>query len=135
MDEVLVKVLEEALHVVWSADTGAAPDWTASNRSKGQCAVTACVVQDYFGGDILHTTATLPNGDHVSHYFNVVDGDVVDLTREQFPTGTSFSEPAPKAKGLPSTRDYCLSYDSTRQRYDLLRSRVAAYLQGQQIGS
>ncbi|WP_433576792.1 YunG family protein [Nocardia brasiliensis] len=130
-----LEALKQALPIAWSADTSATAIWEATNPAKGQCAVTACVVQDYLGGDILHTTATLPTGDLVSHYFNVVDGDVVDFTRRQFPTGTSFSEPALKTNGLPTTRDYCLSYDSTRQRYDLLRGRVDDYLQDQNVGS
>ncbi|WP_280447104.1 YunG family protein [Nocardia brasiliensis] len=135
MGSVTIEILHTVLQAAWSADTSAASDWTTSNCSKGQCAVTACVVQDYLGGEILHATATLPSGDLVSHYFNVVDGDVVDFTRRQFPSGTRFSEPAPKTKGLPTTRDYCLSYDSTQQRYELLRSRVDDYLQDQNIGS
>lgn len=90
--------------------------------------MTACVVQDYFGGDIVHSIAILPSGENVSHYFNVIGSETVDLTREQFPPGTRFSVPAPKTQGFPSTRDYCLSYDSTRQRYHVLRNRVSAYL-------
>ncbi|WP_433575607.1 YunG family protein [Nocardia brasiliensis] len=128
MDAVGLTVLEEAFEAVWSADTSASVTWESSNLAKGQCAVTACVVQDYLGGDILHTTATLPSGELVSHYFNIVDDSAVDFTSKQFPNGTSFSTPSSKTKGFPSTRDYCLSYDSTRQRYDLLSNRVAAYL-------
>lgn len=92
--------------------------------------MTACVVQDYLGGDILHTTATLPSGETVSHYFNIIDNDTVDLTREQFPSGTKFSSPTPKTKGLSSTREYCLSHDATRQRYGVLSSRVYESIQG-----
>lgn len=62
--------LTSALQKSWSADTSSTPRWTETNRAKGQCAVTACVVQDYFGGDILNTVATLPSSETVSHNFN-----------------------------------------------------------------
>ncbi|WP_280314735.1 YunG family protein [Nocardia wallacei] len=123
-----LQALHEALRAAWSADTSASPAWSPANCAKGQCAVTACVVQDYLGGDILHANAALPTGETVSHYFNIIDDETVDYTQEQFPDGTIFSEPAPKTNGFPSTRVYCLSYDATRERYDLLSSRVAAYL-------
>jgi hypothetical protein len=115
---------------VLAADTSSAPGWTETNRAKGQCAVTACVVQDYFGGDILNTVATLPSSETVSHYFNVVDGETIDLTREQFPEGTTFTRPAAKPGRYSSTREYCLSYESTRLRYEKLRSRVANVIGG-----
>ncbi|MET8877352.1 hypothetical protein [Nocardia sp. NPDC004604] len=126
------QALEHAVQAVWSAMTSSASDWTERNPAKGQCAVTACVVQDYFGGNILNSIATLPSGETVSHYFNIIDSETVDLTRAQFPPGTSFSAPEPKTKGFPSTRDYCLSFDRTRQRYDVLSSRVFAYLQAKE---
>ncbi|MBH0779944.1 YunG family protein [Nocardia bovistercoris] len=128
MGTVPLEALHQAIRAAWSADTSAASDWTHSNPAKGQCAVTACVVHDHLGGDILNSVAALPSGETVSHYFNIIDGETVDLTTEQFPEHTRFSEPAPKTKGFGSTRDYCLSYERTRQRYELLRRRVAEHL-------
>ncbi|MGW4370786.1 YunG family protein [Nocardia takedensis] len=128
MGTVPLEALCDAIRSAWSADTSAAADWTDSNRAKGQCAVTACVVQDHLGGDIFNSIATLPSGQTVSHYFNRVDGKAIDLTAEQFPAHTRFSDPTPKTMGLPSTRDYCLSYERTRLRYERLRARVAEYL-------
>ncbi|MFR9772261.1 hypothetical protein [Nocardia sp. SC052] len=120
--------LERALQKSWSADTSSAQDWTARNGAKGQCAVTACVVQDYLGGDLVNTIATLPSTSTVSHYFNVVDGEAIDLTCEQFPEGTTLTEPKAKAGRYASTRAYCLSYESTRLRYETLRRRVAEHI-------
>lgn len=125
---IAMELLRIALEESWSAATSSASDWTESNHAKGQCAVTACVVNDYFGGEILNSIATLPSGKTVSHYFNVIDGQTVDLTYRQFPPGTSFSEPAPKTENLDSTRAYCLSYEATRRRYEALRTRVANHL-------
>ncbi|MET8653923.1 YunG family protein [Nocardia aurea] len=128
MGTIPLEALHQAIRSAWSADTSAVSDWTNSNSAKGQCAVTACVVHDHLGGDIFNCTATLPTGETVSHYFNVIDGEIVDLTVEQFPEHTRFSEPKPKAEGFPSTRDYCLSYERTKQRYELLQERVAERL-------
>ncbi|WP_405163821.1 hypothetical protein OG203_01470 [Nocardia sp. NBC_01499] len=123
-----VASLRDAVQRAWSADTSNTADWTESNPAEGQCAVTACVVQDHFGGDIVNTVATLPSGRAVSHYFNVIDGENVDFTFHQFPEGTSFSAPEHKTKGLPSTRAYCMSFQDTRDRYELLSSRVCQFI-------
>lgn len=49
--------------------------------AKGHCAVTALVIQDLFGGDIIR--AVIPGLG--SHYWNRIAGmGEVDLTREQF---------------------------------------------------
>ncbi|MGI5220532.1 YunG family protein [Nocardia sp. CA-290969] len=128
MGPVVLAALIDAIRSSWSAETSSAPASGTDVPAKGQCAVTACVVHDYLGGDILNTVATLPSGVTVSHYLNSVDGQIIDLTAQQFPPGTSFTAPVPKTGGKPSTRDYCLSYDSTRQRYELLSARVAKAL-------
>ncbi|WP_434085619.1 YunG family protein [Nocardia sputorum] len=123
-----LETLASALYESWAEDTSSARDWTEGDRAKGQCAVTACVVQDYLGGDILNTVALLPNNKTVSHYFNIVDGRAIDLTRGQFPEGTTFTKPTAKPGRYDSTRAYCLSYECTRFRYEKLRSRVAEYI-------
>lgn len=107
-----------AVAASWDADTAVEPAaWSLANPAVGQCAVTAVIVQDYFGGDIWRSRV-----DGVSHYFNVVDGIVIDLTRQQF------SPRAIEIGRAPSTRDYVLSFEATRRRYDRLRARVAARL-------
>lgn len=52
MARVSLARLFEALEQSWSADTtyGA---WTPEVPSLHQCAVTALVVQDYYGGDVI----------------------------------------------------------------------------------
>ncbi|MFJ4655284.1 hypothetical protein ACIP5Y_28740 [Nocardia sp. NPDC088792] len=126
MGIVAVEVLQDALQKSWSADTSKSSGWNEHDRARGQCAVTACVVQDYLGGEILNTVATLPTGEKVSHYFNVINGETIDLTEQQFPCGTRFTDPAPKTKGARSTRDYCLSNEDTKDRYRLLSARIAS---------
>ncbi|WP_456320210.1 YunG family protein [Nocardia terpenica] len=112
-----IDTLKVALQKSWSVETSNTSDWSENDPARGQCAVTACVVQDYLGGDIVNTVATTPDGATISHYLNVIDGRTIDLTHKQFPSGTSFSEYRPRTKGFRSTRDYCLSYDSTARRW------------------
>lgn len=116
--------LRTILEYSWSAETSANPSWSEANKPLGQCAVTACVVEDYFGGEILNTKAKLPDGSIDSHYYNSIDGQEVDLTRDQFPEGTVFSAGAPKHGDYESTREYILSFPTTRQRYEVLRDKV-----------
>jgi hypothetical protein len=97
----------------WSADTSADPEWSPENAALGQCAVTALVVQDELGGELLRTTV---NG--VSHYFNrLPDGSELDLTRTQF---AAWEPTAIETR----SREYVLSFPATRARYELLRARV-----------
>jgi hypothetical protein len=71
--------LRSELARVWSLET--AKQWTPDTPAAGQCNVTTVVVHDLFGGDILRTS--LPDHD-VDHYYNRIDGVVVDLTDSQF---------------------------------------------------
>ena len=114
----------------WSAETSSDPDhWTPENPAWGQCAVSACLVQDVLGGEILWTKAVCLDGKEYSHYFNVLpNGAVLDMTRQQFPDGTVLVPDGgiPKThsnsgKDFGSTRDYVLSYQTTRDRYMRLR--------------
>lgn len=76
-----------ALHKAWSLDT--AIQWTAENPASGQCNVTAAVIYDMFGGEILRTK--LPG---VWHYYNRIDGKRCDLTDSQFTApGALFDAP------------------------------------------
>ena len=79
------------------------------------------------GGEIVWAEAQLPDGRKISHYFNRIDDNglgEVDLTRDQFPEGTNIPDGIPKTKGLPTTREYILSFEVTRGRYEILRERV-----------
>ena len=67
----------------WSPETCAPrmrSEWREENRTKGQCSITAFLVQDIFGGKVYGVP--LPDGNF--HCFNVVGDCVFDLTSEQF---------------------------------------------------
>ncbi len=54
--------------------------WSPENKTRGQCSITAFLLQDIYGGKVLG----VPLGDGNFHCFNEVDGCVFDLTSEQF---------------------------------------------------
>ena len=77
------KDLYRALWPLWTRETCTArmrEDWTEENRTVGQCAITAFLVQDIFGGRVWG----IPLAEGGVHCFNAVEGRVFDLTSEQF---------------------------------------------------
>jgi len=120
-----LKELEKVLQKSWSRETSYIPEeWDVSNLAIGQCAVTALVVNDYLGGDIVWAEVILPNGQKVSHYFNFINGKEVDFTRSQFPKDTQIPKGIEKKKDFATPREFLLSNDNTRKRYELLKERV-----------
>jgi len=109
-----------AIRLAWNRSTSASPEqWSARNRARGQCAITACVVQDCLGGRIIRTEATLPGGNTESHYANLLEHDVIlDLTESQFPEGTVFGSWEER------TREYVLGFPTTNARYLRLVQRL-----------
>lgn len=84
-DEVTLRM---ALEKAWSIESAA--QWSRANPANGQCNVTAAVVYDLFGGEILRTR--YPD---FWHYYNQVEGKRVDLTDSQFyRTGARVPSPA-----------------------------------------
>ncbi|OHA48911.1 MAG: hypothetical protein A2806_04430 [Candidatus Terrybacteria bacterium RIFCSPHIGHO2_01_FULL_48_17] len=122
------KELGILLERAWSRATSADPhNWSRKNPAWGQCAVTACIVQDQFGGTLLRVNVFVPEvSEPISHYFNQLpDGSVIDLTRKQFPDGALFSPPQER------TRQYVLDPKfTTRKRYMLLKRRLRKCLNG-----
>lgn len=117
-----------ALHHAWSAETSYADtDWPSDNPARGQCVVSALVVQDYFGGELVRFAVS---GDfNEMHYANELEGVLLDTTRSQYRDAAVTFTPKPvELKGYPTVRAKRLADDETRQRYELLKSRVEAYL-------
>jgi len=69
--------VQRTLRKSWSLAT--ASQWTAENPAVGQCNVTALLVHELFGGDLLKTP--LPAGDH---FYNSIGGRRYDFTASQF---------------------------------------------------
>ena len=102
--------LYERLLNSWSVDTGR--HWRADSPASGQCGVTALVVHDELGGEILKTDV---NG--AWHFYNLIGGKRIDFTMRQFDSPISYDD-------VPSNRDEALD-DTSPERYRRLREQVA----------
>jgi len=108
------------LCAAWNAETSASPEeWSKANPSRGQCAITACVIQDALEGRLIRCVVTYPDGREESHYANLLANDVIyDLTASQFPEGCEFGPWEER------TREYVLGYPATLARYNLYVQRI-----------
>lgn len=95
-------------------------DWSENNRTLGQCSVTAFLMQDFFGGDVLG----IPQKDGSFHCFNAVGGAVFDLTSEQFS-----GEVPDYEKACLQHREDHFSDPGKKARYEYLRSALCRALQ------
>ena len=112
-----INELKQLLLKSWDAETcapGLRSEWTNDNPSLGQCAITALIVNDFFGGKIMRCMAS--SG---SHYYNIIDDEIIDLTVEQF-----LGEIPQYEDGSERTKDYLLGNEDTKNRYLLLNKRL-----------
>lgn len=77
-----------ALRKSWGQDTCAPEDmadWTPDNPARGQCATTAVVLHDYFGGCLVRGDVIVDGRQVDFHWWNrLPDGVEIDATIEQF---------------------------------------------------
>ncbi len=87
--------VEAALRASWSKATSDDPDeWTPGNPTRGQCAVSALVIQHYFGGEVLIAPVIAGGGSDEYHCWNrLPSGEVVDFTTDQFGPNFAAGEP------------------------------------------
>jgi hypothetical protein len=117
--------VECAVRASWSAETCDPADvaeWRPDNPARGQCGVTALVVQDLFGGDLVLAEVHVDGRKVEYHYWNRFGlGLDLDLTREQFRPEQVVvgGEVVVRPPGAPRR---------CRAQYELLRDRVMARL-------
>lgn len=119
--------LEGAVRHAWDADTcdpadSEEQDWSTDNPARGQCGVTALVLHDLLGGDLVLGEVRVGGERTGWHWWNRLSGELdLDLTREQFSVdevvtaGRTIKRPA----GPPGR---------CREQYELLRCRVFGIL-------
>jgi hypothetical protein len=122
--------LEEAIRAGWSEDTADPDDdWTADNPSRGQCDITALVVQDLFGGELL-AAHVFRDGERIeAHMWNrLPSGIEVDLTRDQFRNGEVIGEPRVVGPRPDTLGDPSHPRHHRYEQYLVLSARVRASL-------
>jgi hypothetical protein len=110
--------LEAAIAAAWCAETAERPDlWDEANPARDQCGVTALLVRELLGGDILVANVVRDGRRVERHAWNLLpSGLTVDLTRRQFTHGEQFE--------APQVADACELANRHRLAYEQLRSRV-----------
>ena len=88
----------------------------------GHCAITAILVQEKFPGTIHKI-----NLENNTHYFNNINNEIVDLTKEQFEKTLDYSNSKEKKK------EDLLKNEDTNKRYLLLKERVNLALIDEEI--
>lgn len=107
---------KKALCKSWAKDTAYhkdAPSWSSDNPALGQCAISALLFNEYFGGRIYSGISETG----IVHYWNKKFGIKIDLTKQQFNKKLTFSNET------LWNRDHLLSTGDVEVRYLLLRKR------------
>ncbi len=113
----MIKEIIDIVSLSWSKETcypKLREEWNISNPSLGQCAITSLVINDFMGGKIMRC---IING--VSHYYNLINDQIVDLTVSQFKGVIPDYKIAEER-----SRDYLLSEENTKNRYLVLLKNV-----------
>ena len=90
-------------------------EWVPNDPSYGQCAITAMLVYDMFGGCIRVSGGG-------THYFNKINGHYIDLTIEQFDL---YNIPVNYEPNEEMDRKYCGKNKDTQKRFELLIKRIS----------
>jgi hypothetical protein len=105
----LMTHLQGVLLQAWSLASSS--KWVPDNPALGQCGVTALVVHDLLGGDILSTQ--IPGG---PHFYNRIEGKRYDFTESQFDRPIVYED-------VLSSRQEAFS-DTTGTQYNALKRKV-----------
>ncbi len=119
--------IDRALRASWAADTCSPDDrerveWLPGNPAWGHCDITALIVNDIFGGDLVVGEVYLDGAQRNFHWWNKLpNGIELDLTREQFQLGeTVTAARVVERPPGPLPRRY--------EEYLLLRERMTEHL-------
>ena len=87
-------------------------NWNDNNKCFGMCAITSLIINDYFGGDICKIHV-----DGISHYFNLIEDNLIDLTSCQFNCDIDY-------KNYQIVERKNILTDDTKHRYNVLKERL-----------
>lgn len=111
-----ILALKNLLRKCYSIDTvypGSLNDYDKRDISYGHCAIATLICYERFGGKIGKIKI-----DDISHYFNIIDNNIIDLTKEQFEYEVNYSNYIIK--------DYndILNNSDTKSRYLILKLKL-----------
>lgn len=116
--------IEAAIRESWGPDTrdpGEPGEWQHANPAHGQCFVTAALLHDLLGGDMVMGEVRSNGNSLGAHYWNRFAGIDIDLTREQFSAGETVSS----GRTVPRTPG---PFRRCQAQYEILRDRVRDHL-------
>ena len=87
-------------------------EWNDVNKCFGMCAITSLIINDYFGGDICKIYV-----DGISHYFNLIEDKIIDLTSSQFNCDIDY-------KNYQIVDREIILTDDTKHRCNVLKERL-----------
>ncbi|MFE3387869.1 YunG family protein [Streptomyces anulatus] len=122
----LLTDIEQALRDSWSAET-CTPEyrdrWTPDNPARDQCGVTAMVLNDLLGGELVRGEVHVDGVRTDFHWWNRLGTGVeIDLTREQF------GPEEVVVGGDVIARPPVSEWRRLQEEYAILRDRVAERL-------
>ena len=91
-------------------------EWNDNNKCFGMCAITSLIINDYFGGNICKIYV-----DGISHYFNLIEDKIIDLTSSQFNCDIDY-------KNYQIVDREKILTDDTKRRYNVLKERLVKKL-------
>ena len=121
-----VETLRPILRTAWGPDTcypNVSAEWGPNNPARGQCGMTALVIQDLLAGDLILGEVHVDGAKVGNHYWNrLPDGTKVDLTADQFLPGEVVVNGQVVHRPPDAPRRF-------REQYEVLRERVLAALE------
>lgn len=111
----------EAIRNTMDRHTSEIPDdWSLANPARGNCHVSSLVLFHYFPtpGTSFILQGTTTGGE--LHFWNVINGVTIDVTRDQFPLGV-------RLRDITDATDQTLN-KTTQAKFHLLLGRVQGYL-------
>lgn len=84
MNNEIAEKIQRVLAICWSEKTSVCYNPEIAPYSYGQCAPTAIVIFEKFGGELLKTKVHKLSGSNIRHFYNRIDGKRIDFTADQF---------------------------------------------------
>ena len=112
----LLEELARIIELSYSKETccpGLKDGWNVNNKTLGHCAVVSLIVNDFLGGKIMRCMSETG-----SHYYNLINGEIIDLTVSQFKEIPKYNLSEERS------REYLLQNEDTKNRYKLLLEKV-----------